>query len=203
MRKILVKLFLKLKLPKRENGFTLIEALIAITVLTIGVIGPMAAATRGITEGIFSGNRLTASALAQEAMELTSAVVENNLWSIQNGYLSESDWLADFSECDGIKACNVSFPEGSSNEISVDNCGGDSANCQLVWDESSFRYVVDSSVPAGSPGVYTRRVNVQPIDYDTDGTTDAAKVTVIVGWYNRATADEQSIQIIRYLYRRA
>jgi len=53
----------------RSNGFTLIEVLIAILILSVGLLG-MAALTAGIINGNrFSNDMSTATTLAQERME--------------------------------------------------------------------------------------------------------------------------------------
>jgi len=53
----------------RENGFTLIEVLIAIVILSVGLLG-MAALTVGIINGNAFSNRVsTATTLAQDKME--------------------------------------------------------------------------------------------------------------------------------------
>ena len=54
------------KFPKGNKGFTLIEALVAITILLLGVLGPLSAATRGITDGLVAKNKIVALGLAQE-----------------------------------------------------------------------------------------------------------------------------------------
>ena len=53
----------------RENGFTLIEVLIAIVILSVGLLG-MAALTVGVINGNrFSNDLTTATTLAQDKME--------------------------------------------------------------------------------------------------------------------------------------
>ncbi len=56
-------------LIKTEAGFTLVEALVAIAILLIGVLGPLAAAVRGITDGMYARNQIIANFLAMEGME--------------------------------------------------------------------------------------------------------------------------------------
>lgn len=67
---------------KINKGFTLVEALVAITVLVIGVLGPLTIAARGIADGLYAKNELAAKYLAQEAIEV---VANKRASNIQNG----------------------------------------------------------------------------------------------------------------------
>lgn len=71
-----------MKILKQNQGFTLVEALVAITILMIGVVGPLGLAARGIADGFYIQNELAAKYLAQEGIELVVAQRLNNL---QNG----------------------------------------------------------------------------------------------------------------------
>lgn len=51
------------------KGFTLIEAMIAVTILTLSVVGPLFTANRAILAAETARDQLTASYLAQEAIE--------------------------------------------------------------------------------------------------------------------------------------
>ena len=61
-----------------SKAFTLIETLIAITVITIGVVGSYAAITRVASITFFNSDRFVASRLAQEGMELVSNIRDTN-----------------------------------------------------------------------------------------------------------------------------
>src|SRR3989338_7587789 len=83
----------KSKLNKNKTGFTLVETLVAITILVVGVLGPLNVATRGITDGFYAKNQITAIYLAQEGLDL----VNNKLHLTDDANLA--DWL------DGLGTC--------------------------------------------------------------------------------------------------
>lgn len=59
-----------MKTNDMKKGFTLIETLVAITILIVGVLGPLTIAVRGISDGFFARNQIAANYLAQEAVEV-------------------------------------------------------------------------------------------------------------------------------------
>jgi len=58
-----------IKNSKKENGFTLIEALVAISILMIATVSPMSIAQKGLSSASYSKDQMTASFLAQDALE--------------------------------------------------------------------------------------------------------------------------------------
>ncbi len=61
----------------QKRGFTLIETMIAVTILTLAVAGPLYAASRAIVAATISRDQLTASYLAQEGIEYVRALRDN------------------------------------------------------------------------------------------------------------------------------
>lgn len=55
----------------KKKAFTLIESLVAVTILTIAAAGPLFAASRAIVAAAIARDQLTASLLAQEGIEYT------------------------------------------------------------------------------------------------------------------------------------
>jgi len=63
------KIFSKKKVCDNQSGFTLLEVLIAISILTVGLLGVAQMQIMGIQGNYFSGNTTTALTLAEEKME--------------------------------------------------------------------------------------------------------------------------------------
>lgn len=64
----------------RRRGFTLVETLVAITILMIAIAGPLVIATKGLTSATYSKDQMIASFLAQESMEVIKNVHDNNVY---------------------------------------------------------------------------------------------------------------------------
>jgi len=63
------KVFSKKKACDNQSGFTLLEVLIAISILTVGLLGVAQMQIMGIKGNYFSGNTTAALTLAEEKME--------------------------------------------------------------------------------------------------------------------------------------
>jgi len=74
----------------KSNAFTLVEVLIAITILTIGILSGFILVTRALYNVAVIKDRLTASFLAQEGIELTRQIRDSNFLRILNG--ESADW---------------------------------------------------------------------------------------------------------------
>lgn len=62
-----------------KAGFTLIETVVALSIILAGVLGPVYLITKSIATGPFSKNKLTALNLAQEGIELVREWRDNNV----------------------------------------------------------------------------------------------------------------------------
>jgi len=125
---------------KKENrkGFTLVETLIAISILLVGVSAAFSAAQSGLSSTIAVKDRITAIFLAQEAMEAVRNLKDSNLL-LQNKTLDNNSpyWLDGLAgpgnPCAGGNPCDYdfdsinNFPEfincGSSCFLNINNAG--------------------------------------------------------------------------------
>lgn len=77
---------------KPLTGFTLIETLVAVTVLAVSIVGPFYAVQSAITASASARDQLIASSLAQEGIEYIRSIRDNN-------YLAGRSWLSGLDEC--------------------------------------------------------------------------------------------------------
>lgn len=160
----------------RLSGFTLIEALVAVTILALSVGGPMYAASRAIIVAQNSRNQLTASYLAQEGIETMRLLRDNAFVSSWPDTTSTawSDFITEVTvsnDCD--VACAVDYVPSTGPTII--ECSSPTTCSPLRRNTTSGIY----SVGSGSPTLFTRSVQV----LDVEPARDSEKqVVATVTW---------------------
>ncbi len=167
---------------QREKGFTLVETLVAITILLVAIVGPMTIAARGLQTAFYAREQITAFSLAQEGVELIREKRDENALS------HSGNWLQ------GVPSglCGSSNPDGCGLDIrggSFLNCNGN--NCQLKYDSAAlpgnrgfYTYT------AGTPSLYTRRIFVTETVNGKE-----ALVTVKVTWQSGLFGAQRTVTV--------
>ena len=71
-----------------RSGFTLIETLVAISLLAVAIVAPMSLTTQSLSSAYYARDQMTAFHLAQEAIESVRSVRDENILA------NEADLLA-------------------------------------------------------------------------------------------------------------
>jgi prepilin-type N-terminal cleavage/methylation domain-containing protein len=150
---------------KGQAGFTLVEAMVAIAILSVSITGPLIIAQKGIASAIYSRDQVTAFYLAQEAVEYIRNVRDTNA---NNGV----DWKTGLANCisqscaidathsaldiDGnpdASAVKAVTPGPSELPISIEKTSGLYGYSTAVgWTPTLFKRTVSISMPGGSDG---------------------------------------------------
>jgi prepilin-type N-terminal cleavage/methylation domain-containing protein len=159
--------------PRR--GFSLVETLVAITVLLFAITGPLTIAHRAISDSRVAKNQTTAIFLAQDAMEHIRNVRDSN--NIDKA----GNWLRYIDACSST--CIVDTLNTAPNSIDS-SCGG--SDCPaLRFDSSSGLYGYNSG---WAESIFTRTITLSSLS------ANEAEVTVNVNWGKGVMARSLSLK---------
>lgn len=149
-----------------NKGFTIIETLVAIAVLMIGVAGPLAVASKGLSSALNARDQMIASFLAQESME----VIKNSKFNHYDG--TPLGWLTDFTlsgtHCDGLGAfCDASAIDSPQ----IKTCP-DAKGCPLFVNANGDY----SHLAGGSPSLFSRLFYIPNLNLPNDDVRAVVKV---------------------------
>lgn len=177
-----------IRVPNTPSGFTLVETLVAVLLLTMTIILPYYAIQRSLTATFSARDDLIASSLAQEAIEYVRGVRDNNYLLGRTG----ADWLYGLDggsaerNCVSVP-CSVDATRGSDVNLAVQQCLVQSGqipcyNVPLYLSASTNLYTHQVS---GTRSPYVRYVQLEKIS--VQGQEDAVKVTATVTWVYHGT----------------
>jgi len=154
-------------------GFTLIETLMAILVLTIAIVGPLTIASKGLGAALISKDQTTAYLLAQDAIEYIRFKRDSNRLA---GVVDSMQGL------DGANGCESSF--GCMIDSIADMATACSSTCSpLNYDSTNYYFTYTS----GTPSIFTRKVIITtPVCASGGGNcnSDEFNITVTLTWHD-------------------
>ncbi|MEK7554185.1 MAG: prepilin-type N-terminal cleavage/methylation domain-containing protein [Patescibacteria group bacterium] len=172
------------------KGFTLIETMIAVTILAFAVAGPLFTASRVVVSAQTARDQLTASYLAQEGIEYVRAMRDNEYLSsyLAGGTsISEAAWVNFLNGGDraSITACRTTTctldparEMGSGSGFSLQQCSGDS--CGPLYLANGI-YTQRIDIANSVKTAFTRTIQVVDIP-NTPGEYPDKRVVSIVSW---------------------
>ena len=187
---------------KHTKGYSLVEALVAVSILMLSIVGPMTIAAKGIQTGRFVNQQATAVYLAQEGIESVAAV--RNQEALKNfGDPSAWDWAEGggvLNACRGANGCNIEWDnsvDGATTNYSVTGCNsGASDPCHLYLstnpsDRSQYTMLDDT----GEQSLYTRVIRI-----NDSGSDREVEVTSSVSWEANIFGGTRTVVLTSYLY---
>ena len=91
------------KSAKASHGFTLVETLVAITVLLLVIVGPISAAQKGIQRAYYANEQLSAVFIAQQSIEAVRQLRDNQALEAWEDRSSDTwDW--------NVNGCDLCSP---------------------------------------------------------------------------------------------
>lgn len=201
---------------KNKHGFTLIEALVAISILMIAIASPMAITQKGLSAAELSKDEMTASFLAEDGIEAVKNVRDDIALNASLG--DGTDWLKGNPNnpsyslmnclCPGGEANCTNFP--TSNYCNIDtktlfvyanNVIPDPSRMEIVRDASGNFQYFGVGIPVGQtvqPSIFSRYINVVPAPSSSNQNQNEAEVNVVVKWSE--ASGQQSVTLSDFIY---
>jgi Tfp pilus assembly protein PilV len=155
-----------------RSGLTLVETLVAISILLMSVVGPIVIYARSISDARYAKDKMTAYYLAQEAIELVRFRVGSNL---NSGY----DWFGNASNPLDYDLYDCNDSSGPNTDV----CTINSLNSKICKPDGT--QPCDSNLYINSSGVYYN------IPFGVSPTDPISKFSRIVFFNSYATANTQ------------
>lgn len=176
----------------QSRGFTLVETLVAITILMLVIIGPVTVAQKGIQNSYYANEQVTAVYLAQEAIEAVrqkrDTVALDVLYKSTAGTLTWS-WLGSSIIPDDCKTTGCAYDVTGGN---FETCGSNN-QCKLKFNNGIYQY------GSGTDSPFTRKVYVgSGSGNNPNGFNYGVPVTVEVTWSSHS--GQHSVVLQTWIY---
>ncbi|MBI4079922.1 prepilin-type N-terminal cleavage/methylation domain-containing protein [Candidatus Kaiserbacteria bacterium] len=180
---------------KVMRGFTLIETLVAVTILSVAIVAPMALTTKSLATAYYARDQIIAFHLAQEAIEAIRHARDNNI--LTNVFGNPADLL------DGIPSTTGSPFIVDTRDDSMSLC--EAAGCPPLQSDGELHgYRPGCSMPTVDCGTaegwentrFTRTVTAEFVAPSEDEVTISVEVEWTTGAFQK-----RSFTISENLYR--
>ena len=174
---------------RTNTGFSLVEVLVAISILLIALVGPMNSITRSSQSTEVANQQVPAVFLAQEGVELVHKVRDDELltWFANDTHDFWQETKDELDDCFDTDGCGLTIDENDT--VSVVSCGNID-NCRVHYDENAnrARYTQGLSGPPATP--YTRVVRLNEVRADAE-----IEIVSTVTWRTGSLISEQRAEV--------
>ncbi len=163
-----------------KKGFTLIETMVAVSILALSIAGPLYTAGRAVVSAEISKDQLTSSYLAQEGIEYVRAMRDDAYLTRygNNDINASADAWTDFtsgSNVSSIAQCSTTEctvdpfqAMGTGNGLSLEQCSGNACTPLFL---SNGVYTQKSGLSGEVRTVFTRTIKATPISATEESIT--------------------------------
>ena len=190
----------------KQSGFSLVETLVAITILSIVIVGPMTIVSSAARSTSFSSEQVTAFFLAQEGPELVEKVRNDLLLEYFANANTGNDPWADFTRTANGGIFRLCYKSVNQNgcAFSINSTGALSApvscsslsDCNIYLDTttavSRSRYTLTAT--GNTLTQFTRQIILEQVN------ANEVKVTSRVTWRSGSVREDQVVNVETRLF---
>lgn len=179
---------MKLILSKKNKGFTLVESLVAISVLSLSILASFTAVQSGLQKSAYVKDQIIAFYLTQEAMEYIKNIRDENALKSLDG--TPTNWMTGLlvtsggasGPCDFGKVCSIDSPLKTAT-----TCGNASVTtsppnlCANLYQQTSTGLYGDTTSSGWTQSKFKREIQFESI------AAEEVRVTISIRWTTRGT----------------
>lgn len=170
----------KVKCTANKKAFTLIETLIAISILMLSITGPMVFAAQGLKSAMYARDQVTAFYLVQDALETLRFLRDNTAIELQDGIAI--NWDKAFENCYD-KTCKIDTTLETSDPNSILKPCNNDDECTLFQKKGAFAYGYEQSDGVWQKTPYQRMIKIKKVVDENDVVIDnEVLVEVTIKW---------------------
>lgn len=142
-----------------QGGYSLVEVLVAITVLLVALVGPLTIAHSGLKRSYFAKEQVQAVFFAQEGIEAVIKLREDNALAVSDYSDADDLWVElETAAARCASGCGVLISEGGEVvATSFYTCSGDSC---VIDHFDGARVPYKQGQSGGEPTIYTREITM-------------------------------------------
>ena len=184
---------------KYKKGFTLIESLVAIFILTISVTALLGVVSQSVFNSSYAKNKVVAVSLAQEGIELVRNIQDTKLLQATQGQYPDFETFIqmEFQPCSTTGGLCTIDPE----TLNISPCPSDGNNgpeCSLLYLDNGY-YNYDST--NGTPTVFRRSISITSTPFSIlNQDENSGRVVVTVSWIQGSVPREVSYDMELFMW---
>ncbi len=182
-----------IKNKKTNKGFTIIEAIVAIFILTVSVSSMLGVTASSIASARYARNEITANYLLQEAVDSIRNSRDTIAFERRESYGDAwGVFLGRYgyptNKCFSENGCYLDIENFRPDDIGGSDVVDDSAVCSVLKIDQNEGY----NCSLGDDSIFTRWVKME-----TTANPDEIKITAYISWKNESTSTPkiQSLEI--------
>lgn len=193
-----------------QPGYSLVEALVAIAILLLAIVGPMTIASKGLQSAQFAKEQNRALFLAQEGVEMVIYARNSDEGGLQrikdyiDGQSSSAwDWYDNGAYADCVPNTANDYSSGgcglhftTHNAFSIKDCDDSTNACKIYFSEAPNSRNKYSHSSGGEETPFVRRVFVEQV-----AAGESVKVRSVVTWQSQVFGSiTRPVVVETYLY---
>lgn len=177
---------------QNNNGFSLVEMLVSVSILLLVIAGPMTVTSRASKSSTFATEQVQAFFLAQEGLELAQKMRDDLLVSHFNAATTPWASFKAIGTCFAGTGCGIEWG-AAAGQTNVIACPAFDS-CRLYRKPASDRSRFTYTAAGNTPTLYFRKI------YFSNVGADAVLVRSVVTWRTGSLVAEQRVETQTYLY---